>query len=138
MSELTRFSVSLNSDLVQKFDRLIAAEKCPTRSKAIGDLIRASMVKKEWLEGREVSGAIILVYDHHKRDIMGLLNNIQHDHHDLILATQHFHLDHDNCLEILAVQGRPDEIGVLEKKLHAVKGIKHCSLAAATTGRMLS
>lgn len=137
MSKLVRLSVSLDSDLVEKFDRQISREHCPTRSKAVGDLIRESLIRREWLEGKEVAGAIILVYDHHKRDLAGRLNHVQHDWHHMIMATQHFHLDHDNCLEILAVRGRPRDIAKLESELRAVKGIKHCSLSTATTGRAL-
>jgi CopG family nickel-responsive transcriptional regulator len=134
---IVRFSVSLDRDLVDKFDRKIAAERCPTRSKAVGDLIRASLVQTEWRAGREVAGAIVLVYDHHKRDVVRRLTGVQHDCHDAIISTQHVHLDHDNCLEIVAVRGKPAEIEGLVKRLKTVKGIKHVSLAAGTTGLRL-
>jgi CopG family nickel-responsive transcriptional regulator len=135
---IVRFSVSLDKDLVAGFDRKIAAERCPTRSKAVGDLIRASLVQTEWQAGEDVVGAIVLVYDHHKRDILQRLTDVQHDCHDTIISTQHIHLDHDNCLEIVAVRGKPPEIQAILKRLKAVKGIKHVSLAAGTTGRRLS
>ncbi len=137
MSELMRLSVSLDKQLVEQFDRSIAEKGCPTRSKAIGDLIRANLIHRDWMKGKEVAGAIILVYDHHKRNLTRQLNSIQHDTHDLVMATQHFHLDHDNCLEILAVRGRPKDISALEYRLRAIKGMKFCSLATATTGETL-
>ena len=135
---IVRFSVSLAKDLVDKFDRKIKAERCPTRSKAVGDLIRESLVKSEWQEGKEVVGAIVLVYDHHKRDLMQKLTDVQHDSHDAIISTQHIHLDHDNCMEIVAVRGKPKEIEAIVKGLKAVKGLKHVSFAAGTTGTSLS
>lgn len=138
MSGITRLSVSLDNELVKQFDRRIAEDGCPTRSKAIGDLIRESLVRQEWKENAEVAGAIVLVYDHHIRTVTRTLTAIQHDHHGLILATQHVHLDHDNCLEILAVRGRPSAIAAIVKRLRAVKGIKHCALSGATTGQSLS
>ena len=137
MSELTRLSVSLDKQLVEQFDRRIAQEGCPTRSKAIGDLIRENLIHRDWMKGRQVTGAIILVYDHHKRNLNRRLNSIQHDNRNLVMATQHFHLDHDNCLEILAIRGRPKDISALEYRLRAVKGMKFCSLATATTGKTL-
>jgi CopG family nickel-responsive transcriptional regulator len=103
----------------------------------VGDLIRASLVQTEWRAGDEVAGAIVLVYDHHKRDIVKTLTDVQHDCHDSIISTQHIHLDHDNCLEIVAVRGKPGEIDSIVKKLKAVKGLKHVSLAAGTTGQRL-
>lgn len=134
---LTRFSVSLDKRLVEQFDMKISADRCPTRSKAVGDLIRASLVKTEWQSGEEVAGAIVMVYDHHRRDLVGRLTDVQHDFHHTILSTQHLHLDHDNCLEIVAVQGKPETISEILRRLKAVKGIKHVSMAAGTTGRQL-
>lgn len=134
---MTRFSVSLEKSLVERFDRKVRAESCPTRSKAIGDLIRQSLIEDEWLCGADVAGAIVLVYEHHKRDLVRRLTDIQHGFHDLIISTQHIHLDQDNCLEIIAVRGSPADIHRLAKRLKAAKGVKHAALAAATTGRHL-
>ena len=137
MAGLTRFSVSLDQALVAKFDRKIRNERCPTRSKAVGDLIRKTFVEEEWFRGEEVAGAIVLVYDHHKPDLLRKLTNLQHESHDVIISTQHIHLDHDNCLEIIAVLGKPAEIDGIIKRLKAVKGLKHVSFTAGTTGKQL-
>lgn len=134
---LTRFSVSLDEDLVRQFDEKIREDGCPTRSKAVGDLIRASLVQTEWATGEEIAGSIVMVFDHHKSDIARKLTAIQHDYHETILSSQHIHLDHDNCLETIIVRGRPEIVTELVKRLKAVKGLKHASLAAATTGQRL-
>lgn len=135
---VVRFSVSLDEGLVAEFDRKIKSEGCPTRSKAVGDLIRASLVQAEWRAGDEVAGAIVLVYDHRKRDLVRKLTDVQHDCHKAILSTQHIHLDHDNCLEIVAVRGKARAIRAVFRRLKAVKGLKHVALAAGTTGARLS
>ncbi len=87
---LTRFSVSLDEELMNKFDAKIKKDRCPTRSKAVGDLIRSSLVQTEWRSGDEVAGAIVLVYDHHTRDVGKRLTDMQHDCHDVIISTQMF------------------------------------------------
>jgi len=135
---LTRFSVSIDEALMSQFDAKIRADRCPTRSKAVGDLIRASLVQTEWRAGDEVAGALVLVYDHHTRNVGKRLTELQHDCHDVIISTQHVHLDHDNCLEIVAVRGTPHEIQAIVKRLKSIKGLKHVSLAAGTTGQSLS
>ena len=135
---VTRFSVSLATDLVRQFDARIRADRCPTRSKAVGDLIRSNLVQTEWRAGDEVAGAIVLVYDHYKHDIVKKLTEVQHNGHDAIISTQHIHLDHDNCLEIIAVRGTPGVIAGLVTRLKALKGLKHVALAAGTTGRRLA
>ncbi|MEW6685401.1 MAG: nickel-responsive transcriptional regulator NikR [Candidatus Edwardsbacteria bacterium] len=135
MSILKRVSITLDERLVDQFDKQIKVQKYPTRSKAIGDLIRENLVKNQWIEGKEVAGAITLVYNHHKRDLQNKLTSQQHDFHKLIVSSQHIHLDHDNCLEIVVVKGNPKEIEKLAYRLKSTKGVKHGSLTMATTGK---
>ncbi len=137
MSDIIRFGVSLEKELLDKFDRLIKEKKYPNRSEAIRDLIRENLVKREWVEGKEVAGAITLVFNHHRRELMNTLTDIQHDFHRLIISSQHIHLDHDNCLEIIVVRGKPIEVRELADKLRSTKGVKYGSLSIATTGKEL-
>ena len=138
MSEIVRFGVSLEKELLEKFNILIKEKKYPNRSEAIRDLIRENLVRREWVEGKEVAGAITLVFDHHKRDLVNILTDIQHDFHTLIISSQHIHLDHDNCFEIIVVRGKPIEVSELADKLRATKGVKYGSLSIATTGKELA
>ena len=137
MSEIIRFGVSLEKELLEKFDRLIKDKKYPNRSEAIRDLIRENLVKREWVEGKDVAGTITLVFDHHKRELVNILTDIQHDFHKLIISSQHIHLDHDNCLEIIVVRGKPRDARELADKLRATKGVKYGALSIATTGKEL-
>lgn len=134
---LTRFSVSLEEELTRQFDDKIKREGCPTRSKAVGDLIRASLVQSEWQEDDQVAGAVVLVYDHHTSNLLEKLTQVQHDYYKVIISTQHIHLDHDNCLEIVAVRGRALQIKLLVQHFKSIKGLKHVALAAGTTGAYL-
>jgi len=129
--------VSLDKSLLDEFDQRIKQAQYPTRSKAIADLIINSLVEEQWAGGKTVSGAIILVYDHHKRGLTNKLTHIQHDFHHLIISTQHIHMDHNNCMEIIVVKGKPTDINNLTRRLKATKGVKHGSLAMATTGDKL-
>ncbi len=135
MSELIRFGVSLEKELLQKFDKHIKKENYANRSNAIADLIRDNLIRQEWAEDKEVAGAVIMVFDHHQRDLVNNLTNIQHDYHKYIISSQHIHLDHDNCFEIVVVKGKPNKLEELANKLKAAKGVKHASLSLATTGK---
>jgi CopG family nickel-responsive transcriptional regulator len=137
MSKLIRFGVSIDANLVKKFDDLIKRENYSNRSESIRDLIREKLIKKEWMSGTSVAGTITLVYDHHKRELLNVLADIQHDFYHLIISSQHVHLDHNNCLEIIIVKGRPKEIQDLANRLKAIKGVKHGQLTTATTGKEL-
>ncbi|MFH1367748.1 MAG: nickel-responsive transcriptional regulator NikR [Elusimicrobiota bacterium] len=135
MDKLVRFGVSLNSGLLSEFDRHIKAKTYATRSKAIEDLIREALVKQEWEHGSgDAAGAITIVYDHHKRALVNDLLDIQHDYQDTIISTQHVHLTHDNCLEVIVVKGKPAEVQKLADELKSEKGVKHCSLTITSAG----
>lgn len=135
MSSLARFGVSLEKELLRKFDARLKEKSYTNRSEALRDLIREDLVKQEWQQGKEVSGAITLVYNHHKRALLNRIMDVQHDYHENILSTQHIHLDHDNCLEIIVVKGEPKDIEELYGKLKSSKGVKHMDFAMTTTGR---
>ncbi|MDE3017771.1 MAG: nickel-responsive transcriptional regulator NikR [Nitrospirota bacterium] len=138
MKKLVRFGVSLDHHLLDDFDRLIAGKNYATRSEALRDLIRDNLVGQEWDENKDTVGTITLVYDHHVRDLTEKLTDIQHDYQRLILSAMHVHLDHDHCLEVLAVRGKGREIRKIADRLIATKGVKHGKLTMTTTGKGLS
>ncbi len=135
--KLARFGISLGEDLLARFDDLVAKRGYASRSEAFRDLIRAALVEEEWRTGGEVAGAITLVYDHHRKDLVNSLADIQHDAHGLVVSTQHIHLDHDHCLEIIAVRGRAREVRRLADALRSVKGVLQGTIAMASTGKKL-
>jgi len=138
MPEIIRFGISLDSNLSQKFDARLRKKGYSNRSEAIRDLIRQDLVVQEWNEGFEVAGAITLIYDHHKRELLNKITDIQHDFQKGIISAQHIHLDHHNCLEIIAIKGDPMEVKRLADTLKAVKGVKHATLSMSTTGKRLT
>lgn len=136
MSKLVRFGVSVDRDLLEKFDRLIANKGYSNRSEALRDLFREELVKKEWDRAdQEVAGAITLVFNHHKRELLSKLTDIQHDYQNIIISTQHIHLDHHNCLEIIAVKGHAGEVKKLAHALKAITGVRHGTLSMTSTGK---
>ena len=108
------------------------------RSEALRHLMREAIVREEWSGGDEIVGTVTIVYDHHKRELGDRLTSIQHDHHDAVLATTHIHLDHDNCLEMIAVKGTAGEVQKIADSIIGARGVKHGALTATTTGKRLS
>jgi CopG family nickel-responsive transcriptional regulator len=135
MSELVRFGVSLEKSLLDRFDVLIRERQYTNRSEALRDLIRRELVQKEWQGGSDVAGAITLIYDHHKRDILRMVTDTQHAFQQVIISTQHIHLDHHNCLEIVAARGKAGEVQKLADALRSIKGVRHATLSMSSTGR---
>jgi len=134
----TRFSVSLPASLARALDQMKREKGYDNRSLAIADMVRAHLVEhRQQKSDAEIAGSITLVYDHHRHHLLDLLTDLQHDHMDKIIATLHAHLDHDNCLEILAVRGRADGIKRLADEMIGAKGVKHGKLTITSTGRDL-
>jgi CopG family nickel-responsive transcriptional regulator len=135
---LARVGVSLEDDLLAAFDALWRDKGYPTRSEAIRDLIRKSLVDERWLDAAgEQAGTLTIVYDHHKHGVSRRLLDMQHENHDIIVTTMHVHLDHDNCLEILVIKGDAERVRSLAERLISCRGVKHGALHMATTGKDL-
>ncbi len=139
MSGLTRFGVSIDSRLIKKFDALIGRKGYATRSEAIRDMIRDSLVEEEWeAEERETVGTITIVYNHHTRELEHSLADMQHKSFHKIISTLHVHLDAHNCLEVLVVKGKSREIKKIADRLIGTRGVKHGKLTMTTTGKELA
>ena len=134
-SELVRFSVTAPDDLLRRFDEQIARRgDVANRSEAVRDLIRASIAKEQM---RTPDEQVIMIYDHHTGDLTRRLDEVQHDYTDEIVSTMHVHLDHHNCLEILALKGRGKRVYELADRLLGLRGVKHGELTCAATKQSL-
>ncbi len=135
---LKRFGVSLESGLLDKFDKLLDIQGYANRSEGIRDLIRESLVKKEWLDGEiETAGVVIIVYNHHQHELAQKVTNAQHKDHNSIVSTLHVHLDVHNCLEIIVLKGKAKKIQKLADLLISTKGVKFGQFIGATTGKSI-
>lgn len=123
---LKRFGVSMESSLLRKFDHYVKQKGYENRSEAVRDLVRDVLIQQLWeYDERVVAGSILLFYNHHQRNLLEEMTKIQHNMHDLILATTHFHINHDNCLEIIVVKGKVQDIDQLCQKLLTLKGVDY-------------
>ena len=124
MSEIVRFSVSVEEDLLDKFDEYCEQEQFATRSEAVRQLIRDQLTGRAWETGsHEVAGTLTLVYDHHHAQLGKRLTKLQHHNTDLIVSTTHVHLTHDLCLEVIILRGSADRLQQIAAQLKGLKGI---------------
>jgi CopG family transcriptional regulator, nickel-responsive regulator len=138
MSNVTRFGVSLETSLLEKFDRLNEQKGYGNRSEAIRDLIREKLVNEEWVSSEnETIGVFSFVYDHHQRELNKKLTDIQHNYLDVIVSSTHIHVDHHNCLEVIILKGKADKIKKITNELSSIRGVKHGTLSMTSTGSNL-
>jgi CopG family transcriptional regulator, nickel-responsive regulator len=136
VSDVTRFSVSLEADLLERFDRYVAEGKFATRSEAVRQLVHQRLASDQW-DGndREMTATLTLVYDHHKPKLVEKLIEMQHNHTNHVVASLHVHLDHDHCMEVIVLRGKPSNLRALAAELRGLKGVHSGELTlAGTTG----
>ncbi len=133
MAELTRTGIAMDRELLARFDRFILKQGYTNRSEAFRDLVRDRLITAA-VEDPDVSvvGSITLIYDHHSRLLPDKLTQLQHDHHDIVIATTHAHLDHNTCLEVIVVRGKSKHVQKLADLLIGTKGVHHGRLVMSS------
>jgi CopG family nickel-responsive transcriptional regulator len=127
---MERITISLDEDLAREFDALIAQRGYGNRSEAVRDVLRGHLEAARQADAREAANLqcvanLSYVYNHHERDLAERLTSLQHDHHDLTVATMHAHLDHDNCLESVILRGPTTAVRAFADALTAERGVSH-------------
>lgn len=131
-NNVIRFSVSLPEKLLAELDKKVNEQGYASRSEYTRDLIRERLVKDSWKDDdSEVIGVLTMIYTHHQNDLVDRILTIQHDAKITIMCNTHVHVDHDNCLETIMVQGPVNEIKTFAQKIAGLKGVKFCKLVEA-------
>lgn len=137
MGDLVRTGVSLEHDLLKKFDDAIGRKGYQNRSEAIRDLIRDHLVSEEADKNKVVVGTLTIIYDHHRPNLTEKLVSAQHHAGGKVLAATHVHLDHHNCLEVVIMKGRSGSLRDLANSILSLRGVKHGQLVVTSTGKDL-
>ena len=134
MSTLIRTGISMEQDLLERFDRMIEEKGYGNRSEAIRDLVRDHFVEEDVVSNKAVVATLTLVYDHHQPKLSEQLIEAQHSYKGTVLATTHVHLDHCNCLEVIILKGRGMEVKEFADRLLSLRGVQHGKLVLTNTG----
>ncbi len=137
MSQLSRTGVSLDEDVLNEFDRLIAKRSYKNRSEAFRDLIREALLSETVDSNKPVVGTLTLVYDHHVPNLSEKLTETQHSAGAMVLAATHVHLDHHYCLEVVIMKGRSKEVQGIADRMLALRGVELGKLVLTNSGRDL-
>ena len=134
MAEISRVSLSLDTPLLEKLDRLTRENHYQNRSEFIRDLIRGELARQEWVQNEEVLATLTLIYNHHQRGLTEKLVDLQHHCHETVLASTHVHITHEICAEMIMIRGSASGISTLAKAITQQRGVLHAELSMSTTG----
>lgn len=133
MGDLSRIGISLESELLRRFDLFIAERGYENRSEAFRDLIRDRLVSSAVATRNTlVVGTVTLIYDHHTRLLAEKLTDLQHESHEMIISTLHVHLDPETCLEVVALRGKSKDVQRLADRLISTRGVRHGRLVMSS------
>ena len=123
-----RFSISLEEELAKELDEFVKNNQFSNRSQAIRHLIEKNLVEKKWMCGNIVAGAIILLYNYEKKDVLSSINDICHENREKVLSAQQFYHSDESMISIIAVKGCSKELTLFSEQLIGIKGVKHGKL----------
>ncbi len=129
-SDLVRFGVAMDAELLARFDERLDARGYANRSEALRDLVRAWLSDDHVHGGGMVVATLTLVYDHHVRELTEKLTDMQHDLGERVVSTLHVHLDHDHCMEVIVLKGPAAVIQQAADRILATRGVEHGKLVA--------
>ena len=137
MSKISRVSLSLDTPLLEKLDRLTRKNHYQNRSEFIRDLVRGELARQEWVQNEEVLATLTLIYNHHQRGLTEKLVDLQHHCHETVLAATHVHITHEICAEMIMIRGRGTGISDLAAAIKQQRGVLHAELTMSTTGEKI-
>lgn len=125
---VTRFSVSLEQELLSALDEYVELNHFSNRSQAIRHLVNKNSVEQKWQCNNYVAGSVTLLYNPHKREIQNQITDIQESYYQEILSTQRIILDKQLHMEIIAIKGVASRLTELADKLITIKGMQNGKL----------
>ncbi|CAJ99113.1 nickel-responsive transcriptional regulator NikR [Helicobacter acinonychis] len=134
---IIRFSVSLQQNLLDELDNRIIKNGYSSRSELVRDLIREKLVEDNWIEDspddKSKVAVLVVIYDHHQRELNQRMIDIQHASETHVLCTTHIHMDSHNCLETIILKGSSAEVQRLQLEIGGLRGVKFAKLTKASS-----
>ena len=126
MSDLVRASLSIEQELMSRFNRFVEQSGHTNRSEAIRDLMRARLIEDEYERDiQDAVASVTLLYDHSKRRVARQIEEHGHEHHDVVLSSMHVHVSAEVCMEIVVLRGPMAEIKHVANHLIGSPGVLH-------------
>jgi CopG family transcriptional regulator, nickel-responsive regulator len=127
---MKRLTMSLDDDLAHAFEALVHERGYENRSEAFRDLLRHDLGEVRRVERPDgpCVATLSYLYNHHQRRLAMRLTDMQHEHHELTVASTHAHLDHDLCIETVILRGRTGAVQAFAQALIAQPGVSHGQL----------
>lgn len=129
---MRRITISADDALADAFDQWVAHKAYVNRSEAFRDLVRLALDEAALNDQATLASNCVATlsytYNHHERQLSNRINQLQHAHHHVIIASQHVHLDHDHCIETVILKGTIAQVRICVDAIASQTGVTHANV----------
>lgn len=127
---MQRITITIDEQLAQELDDLVAARGYQNRSEAVRDLVRAGIVHTDAeAKSKDCIACLSYVFDPSTRELpKRLARHFQH-HHDMCMATTRVALDHESVMEVCVLKGHTKDVQRFAEQVIAERGVRHGRLS---------
>jgi CopG family nickel-responsive transcriptional regulator len=123
-SPVNRISISLPDDLHAELDVMVAERGFESRSQAINDMLRQSLVEHKRQTSNEVMvGTITILYNNATRGLQKTLADLQYRYLDEVISSLHVHLMDNQTMEVILVQGPAQTVQQIANAIITLRGV---------------
>ena len=136
MDGVTRIGVSLEPELLKRFDESISKKGYVSRSEAIRDLVRDSLAENEWKDSdAHMTGVVVMIYNAKVIDVFERVKTVLSKYSDIVDFKVDVMLDDDNIMVSIFVTGKLSELKDFSADLTAVRGVLRCKLTMVSPSK---
>ncbi|MEM1772537.1 MAG: CopG family transcriptional regulator [Desulfurococcaceae archaeon] len=117
-----KVGVYIPADIEIIMEKMLKEKKVRNISQVIQEALRSYLSEELSLEC-QVAGFINILYNHEVGRIDEELTDIQHGYLDVVMSSNHMHVDKERCLLSIAVKGHGSRIKELISKLRFLRGV---------------
>ncbi len=127
---MQRITITIDEQLAQELDKLVAARGYQNRSEAMRDLVRAGIIHTNTTTtSKDCIASLSYVYDPTTRELPKRLARWFQEHHNLCVTTTRVALDHESMMEVCVLKGQTKDVRAFAEKVIAERGIRHGKLS---------
>jgi CopG family nickel-responsive transcriptional regulator len=120
--KMTIVSISVPSELLSRFDEVLATKGFRSRSDAMRESMRSFVDEAEW-DSTEGENQIVITMIYDEIGPRGELSVLQHRYEEIQMML-HLHLEKGQCMEVFIARGPNSRLREILGKIRKVKGVR--------------
>jgi CopG family nickel-responsive transcriptional regulator len=121
---VARISISLPDVLQLELDAMVQERGYESRSKAISDMLRQSLIEHKRQTSEEtLVGTITILYLNSTKGLQEKLADLQYQYLDEVISSLHVNLAEKKTMEVMLVQGSAKKVQKIADEMITLRGV---------------